>query len=461
MREQRARGQAAAKTRRVGVTVDALIAAPTRTEFLGYERLETDADVLAVVADGTETGVAAEGQEVQLLLSRTPFYAESGGQVGDQGLIRTSGGTVRVTDTQYGPGDAIVHFGRVESGEVRSGQAAHAEVDPERREATARSHTATHVVHWTLRRVLGEHARQAGSLVAPGRLRFDFTHHSSVPREVLEEAEYVANDRLSHDDPVRAFETTFEEAKQLGAIALFGEKYGDFVRVVEVGDYSRELCGGTHVPHTGKVAVVRLLGEAGIGSGMRRIEALVGPDALRHINLERRLLEEVTAAIGAGDPESAPERARRVVERIKQLESELGKIRKGAREGLVESLVGQVSMVDGVALVVSEVPGEDADGLRELAQALRGRLEKRGPGAAVLGNADGGRALLVAACTGALVERGVTARDLLAPAAQAIGGGAGGKPILAFAGGRNAAALKDALGGVPARLSELVGASGG
>jgi alanyl-tRNA synthetase len=455
MQEQVARARAARSGGREDKAVASIAARAGRTEFVGYERLEEDAEVVGLLADGAEAETAHEGQDVRLFVHRTPFYAEGGGQVGDRGVIRTSGGVVRVTDAKPAPGGVIVHVGTVESGEIRVGDAAHALVDPEAREATARAHTATHVVHWTLRHVLGEHARQAGSLVEPGRFRFDFTHPSGVASDVLEEAEYIANAQLAADDPVRAFETTLAEAKRMGAIALFEEAYGDLVRVVEVGDYSRELCGGTHVPHTGKVAVVRLLGEAGIGSGLRRIEALVGPDAIRQINLERRLLVEVASALGAGDPTTAPDRARRAIERIKQLESELGKVRKGAREEVVRSLADSAANVDGVALVVSEVPGEDADGLRELALALRSKLERSGPGAAVLGNADADRALLVAAVTGALVERGITATRLLEHAAATIGGGAGGKPILAFAGGKNAAALGEALDGIQARLTEL------
>jgi len=453
MEEQRRRAREAAK--KVAVGTGSFVA--PETEFVGYERLADEARILAILDPGdTELEVAEEGQDVRVFLERTPFYPEGGGQVGDTGVIRSTGGVVRVTDTQpAGPG-AIVHIGTVQSGEVRRGEWAQASVDADAREATARSHTATHVVHWTLRNLLGEHARQAGSLVAPGRLRFDFSHHQALPRDVLEEAEYVANRRLADDDPVRAYETTMDYAKSQGAIGLFGEKYGDIVRVVEIGDYSRELCGGTHVPHTGKVAIVRVLGEGSIGSGMRRIEALVGPDALRHVNAEHRLLEEVAAALGAGDPGQAPERARRAIERIKQLESELGKIRKGDRASLVDTLAARAMPVDGVSLVVATLPGEDADGLRELAQALRSRLERDGPGAAVLGNADGGRALLVAAATPALVQRGVTAPALLEPAARAVGGGAGGKPILAFAGGKDAAALDRALATVRVRLEELL-----
>jgi alanyl-tRNA synthetase len=370
--------------------------------------------------------------------------------------VRTPAGLIRVTDAQIGPGAVIVHAGRVESGEVRQGDDAHGEVDRERREATMRAHTATHVVHWTLKHVLGEHARQAGSLVAPGRLRFDFPHHSAVPHDVLEGAEELANQRLSEDSPVTIYETTFDEAKNQGAIALFGEKYGEFVRVVEVGDFSIELCGGTHVARTGNIALIRILHEASIGAGMRRVEAIVGPDALREINLERRLLAELTEALGTTDPRAAPARAREVIERIKRLESELGTLRRSDRDALVERLLGTVEMVAGVSLIVAELPGEDADALRELALALRDRLERAGAAAAALGNGDGGKALIVASCTNALVQRGVTAPMLLERAAKAIQGGAGGKPILAFSGGRDGSAVKDALGGIPARLTELL-----
>jgi alanyl-tRNA synthetase len=452
LEEQRGRAREAA--RKVPVGLDAGGVPPT--EFVGYEKLDAEGTVVELLdAEQRRLEAAEEGTEVRLFLDVTPFYAEGGGQVGDEGLIRTDSGLVRVTDVQR-TGDAVMHLGIVDSGEVRGGQAAHGEVDGARREATARSHTSTHVLHWTLKQILGEHARQAGSLVAPGRLRFDFPHPSAVAQEQLEEAEREANARLARDDAVIAYETTFDEAKAQGAIALFGEKYGDLVRVVEVGDYSRELCGGTHVPRTGAVAIVRLLHEGSIGAGMRRIEALVGPDALREINAERALLHAILEALGNTDPHAAVERAHQLVDRVKRLESELGRLRKGDREAVVERLAGSAAPVEGVPLVIAEVPGEDADGLRELAIALRTRLEKAGAGAVVLGNGHAGKATLVGACTAPLVERGVTAPELLRPAAERIGGGAGGKAILAFAGGRDAGGLAEALRSVPGRLAELL-----
>jgi alanyl-tRNA synthetase len=399
---------------------------------------------------------AAEGTDVEVILDRTPFYAEGGGQIGDAGTIRTDTGTLEVTDTVPGPGETIVHRARVTSGEIRAGQEAGAEVDAERRAATARSHTATHVVHWTLRHLLGEHARQAGSLVAPGRLRFDFNHFEALSPDLVEEVEGTANLRLAQDAPVRAYETTLEFARSQGAIALFGETYGDMVRVVEIGDYSIELCGGTHVVHTGQVALTILTSESSVGAGLRRIEALVGPDALAHLQMERRLLEETASVLGATDPRQVAERARRAVARIKEMEQELGGIRGTERGRRVDDLVASANDVAGVRLVVAQVPGEDAGGLRELALQLKARLEPTGHGAAVLGTADGDRAILVASCTKDLIDRGITAPALLEPAAKAVGGGAGGKAHLGFAGGGKAPALPEALATIPERLAALV-----
>ncbi|CAN5256474.1 alanine--tRNA ligase [soil metagenome] len=458
MEEQRRRAQRAAKKGDVAEGPLGDVAQATGpTEFVGYERTRAEARLVGMVGDEGRVEVAAEGRRVRVVLDRTPFYAEGGGQVGDAGSVRTAGGSLRVSNTRPGPGGIIVHEAVVESGEVRQGEQAEGLVDEERREATARSHTATHVLHHTIRQSLGEHARQAGSLVAPGRLRFDFTHFESVPRRRLEDLEYVANRRLADDEPVRAYETTYEFARSQGAIALFGEKYGDVVRVVEVGDYSVELCGGTHVHHTGQVALLRLVSEASIGSGLRRVEAVVGPDALRQINLERRLLEEVKEALGGpGDAARAPERIRHAMGRIKQLESELGAMRRAARGLEAERLAGTVEDVEGVSLVVAGLRVREATELRELALALRGRLEPAGPAAAVLGSADGERALLVAVCTYDLIRRGVTAPALIQGAAEVIGGRAGGKPALAIGGGSRVEALPEALGDVRKRLSSLI-----
>jgi alanyl-tRNA synthetase len=343
----------------------------------------------------------------------------------------------------------------VDSGEIRQGEEVHGEVDAHRREATARAHTATHIVHWTLKHLLGEHARQAGSLVAPGRLRFDFPHHSAVGWDALEQAEEIANAKTSADDPVTIYETTFDEAKNQGAIALFGEKYGDFVRVVEVGDYSVELCGGTHVHHTGHIGVIRILREGSIGAGMRRVEAVVGPDALREINLEREWLRAVAEALGT-DPETAAERARQLVERVKRLESEQGKKEKEQLRGRAEELAASAKEVAGARLLATSHDAEAGE-LRVLAQDLANRLENPGGAAVVLATARGGTALVVGASSANLQARGVTAPGILEPAGDIVGGSSGGKPGLAFSGGPKGDAVEQALAAIEPRLRELLG----
>jgi alanyl-tRNA synthetase len=458
MAAQRDRARRAAKKEQVEEELTEVATSAGPTQFLGYQTLEAEGNLTAMLLDG-DSDVAEEGQDVRFVLDRTPFYAESGGQVADHGYVRTGGGLIRVVDVQWGPGDVIVHIGVVQSGEVREGEDVHAEVDRVRREATARSHTATHVVHWTLRHVLGEHARQAGSLVAPGRLRFDFPHHSAVPRDLLAQAEEVANHRLAEDALVRIYETTFEEAKNQGALALFGERYGEFVRVVEVGDYSIELCGGTHVPRTGNVAIVRILGEGSIGAGMRRVEALVGPDALKEWTAEHVIIEEVSELLRA-EPPAIPVRVRGLMERLKRYESELGKIGAAQRADLIEQITSRASDVAG-AKVVAAMHDGDAGELRELAQGAVARLENANGAAVVLGSARGGGALIVAACSKNLVGRGVSAPLLLEPAAVAVGGRAGGKPILGTAGGPNGAAVNEAVERViPERLEQLLRPSG-
>jgi alanyl-tRNA synthetase len=452
LEEQRTRARAAAKKVPIGVDTGAV----PPTEFVGYQRLEADATIVAMLdGESRELPVAEEGDDVRVFLNATPFYAEGGGQIGDHGTIRTATGVIRVVDAQWAGPNAIMHVGLVESGEIRGGQAVQGQVDAVRREATARAHTSTHIVHWTLKHLLGEHARQAGSLVAPGRLRFDFPHPSAVPHEVLEEAELEANRRLALDDTVRIYETTFDEAKAQGAIALFGEKYGDLVRVVEVGDYSRELCGGTHVHRTGNVSLIRILHEGSIGAGMRRVEALVGPDALHEINAERALLKAVVSTLGSTDPSSAVDRARQLVERVKRLETELGTLRQGDVASRVEQIAAKAAPVDG-ARFVSALEEVGADELRELAQKVVNKLESEGGAAVVLGSDRDGKALIVAACSARLVARGVTAPALLQQAAERIGGGAGGKPTMAFAGGPNGDAVNDAVQTVAARLAALL-----
>jgi alanyl-tRNA synthetase len=412
------------------------------TKFLGYERDESDATILVIVRDGAPVEAASAGEDVEILLDATPFYAEAGGQVGDTGTIAVNGALIEISDTQKALGDLVVHAGRVVSGEIRSGASARAAIDGARRAATMRSHSATHVLHWALRHKLGPHARQAGSLVAPGRLRFDFPHTQSVPRDVLQEVEHEVNALLLGDGSVRAYETTMDYARNIGAVALFGEKYGDIVRVVEIGDYSVELCGGTHVARTAQVGPLVILGEASIGSNLRRIEALTGEEALESFRRERAVLEHIAALLRT-TPEEAPDRVRKMLEDLKAAQQELERAKQVQTKGAAGDLAATAERVGDAGLVVAEVKDLRVDALQKLAVAVREAV--RGPAAVVLVSAADGRAGIVAAVTKDLAGRGISAKSLIGQAARAIGGGAGGKEEVATGGGSKAGGVHEAL----------------
>ena len=415
-----------------------------RTAFVGYETITAEGRILGLLADGEELAAAAEGDQVELILDRTPFYAEGGGQVGDTGLVRTGDGAVlQVTDTRPGLEGFHVHSARVVSGQPKAGDLVHAEVDADRREAVARSHTATHTLHWALRDMLGEHARQQGSLVDAGRLRFDFAHFQQVPAERLAEIEAAVNRQLLADPDVTVWHGSLADAEAAGAISLFGERYGSVVRVVEVGDFSRELCGGTHVGHGSQVGPVHVLGEASIGANLRRIEALTGLEALHYVDRERQLLAEVAALLKTR-PEDAPEQLRRRLEALASAQRELERLRVAGLERLAGELAGRVGREAGGWLVVERVPEAGGDDLRRIASAVRDRVGA-GPGVVVLGSEAQGKAAMVALLTTDLAGDGAAARDVLVTAAKAVGGGAGGKGDLASAGGRDPGRLDEAL----------------
>jgi alanyl-tRNA synthetase len=415
------------------------------TEFVGYALTRAEARLRAILRGGAEVPAAAEGEEVEVLLDRSPFYAESGGQVGDTGVIRTASGAVlTVTDTRPGH----VHVARVESGEVVPGEA-EAVVDAERRAAVARSHTATHVLHAMLRRVLGGHATQRGSLVDAGRLRFDVTHFEPLAPERLREVQTLVNDHLLADPEVRVWHADRAGAEAAGAVALFGETYGDRVRIVDIGDFSRELCGGTHVGHGSQAGPVHLLGESSVGSGVRRIEALTGVDALRHQDHERALLTELADLLRVR-PDDAPGRLRRRLTELAEARRILERYRREELTAQAVRLAGHAKRVGQGWLVVQRVSGLGAEDLRSLAAEV---LERRS-GVVVLGAESGGRATLVAAVS---PDLGAPARTVLGPAAAAIGGGAGGKGTLAVAGGRRAGRLDEALRLAAASARDLLG----
>jgi alanyl-tRNA synthetase len=433
-------------------TYRALLAEHGRTEFIGYTQTSADTALLALLRQGKAVEAAERGQEVEIVVARSPFYAESGGQVGDTGTLTTSdGATIDITDTRNGLDGFQILTGMVTAGEARTGRAAHAVVDPHRRAATARSHSATHVLHAMLRRSLGDHARQQGSLVAPGRFRFDFAHFAPVEQTQLDTIGVLVNDYLLDDPEVRVWHATRAEAEAAGATAFFGDKYGDHVRIVDIGDASRELCGGTHVGHGTQAGPVRILGESSIGAGLRRIEALTGSDALRHADHERRLLGEITQLVGARPDDIIDVLTKRLAA-LADAEKALAGHRQRELEAIGSRLAEQRRTIDGGTLVTAVINDVTAAELRTLASAVLRHLPANTAAGVILAAPTDGKAQLTAAISDQTHSRGVQARDLLVEAAKMIGGGAGGTGPLASAGGRNAEALHRALGQAEAAL---------
>jgi alanyl-tRNA synthetase len=451
MSEQRDRAKADARSRKEHADVSVYRGVRERagpSEFIGYDRTADEAIVRGLVADGEPAGSAGAGREVEVVLDRTPFYAEAGGQLADEGTIILSGAELEVVDVQRPLPDLVVHRAVVRAGEVRVGAAGYAQVDVERRRAISRAHTATHLIHQAVRGRLGETAAQAGSLNAPGRLRFDFTVPGGVPAGVLDEVEDEVNRVLIEDLPVRAFVTSQAEASRIGALALFGEKYGDEVRVVEVGDYARELCGGTHALASGQLGLVKLLGESSIGAGVRRLEALVGLDAFRYLAREHLLVGELAAALHAR-PEELADRVGSTLDRLRAAEKELEQLRAGALLAVAPQVAGAAGDVGGVAVAAHEAPaGTGADELRQLALEVRGRLDPGRPAVVVVAAPSDGRAALVVAVNEAGRRLGLAAGRLVAEGAAALGGRGGGRDELAQGGGTRPEAVGAAIAAV-------------
>jgi alanyl-tRNA synthetase len=400
---------------------------------------EGEATVVGLLAGGVPVPAATPGMDVAVVLDRTPFYAEGGGQLPDHGVIKTTGpgGTaeITVTDVQTPLPGLVVHRGVVRFGEVTTGSPAYVEIDVERRRATSRSHTATHLVHRALRGALGESAAQAGSENAPGRLRFDFTASGAVPVTVLREVEDEVNRVLIDDLTVRAYHTSLDEARSMGAVALFGEKYGTEVRVVEVGEYSRELCGGTHVARSGQLGLVKLLGESSIGSNVRRVEALVGIDAFRFLARESVLVSQLGEQLKAR-PEELPERISNMVTRLRDAERELNRLRAAQLLESSRQIASAAETIGGIAFVAHRVPdGTDADSMRKLALDVRSKIPVLQPTVVALIGTPADRPVVVVAVNEAARGFGLSAGTLVSGAAKALGGGGGGKPDIAQGGG--------------------------
>ena len=426
------------------------------TEFTGYEVEAGTGQVLAIVREGEQVERADSGQEVEVFLDRTPFYAESGGQVGDTGNIATPTGVVEVIDTRHAIPGLHGHRGKVLSGYLTVGQEAETSIESPRRERIRKSHTGTHVLHWALRDVLGSHAHQAGSLVEAGRLRFDFSHHSAVSAEELAEIERLANHRLIENGEVSTTVTSMKEAERMGALAFFGDKYGDTVRVVQVGGFSVELCGGTHTHTSGQVGPLLITTESSIGSNIRRVEALTGDVAYQQVAEVRAGLAQASQLLRSPAAE-LPQRIRSLLSRVDELEDQVEAYRQRERAQMAETLVGEQAENVGTArMLIASWPQLNLEQLRQLALAARDHMAG---GVVVLGSAQDGKGSLVATVSKDLVAAGVSAADLVAAGARLLGGGGSRDPELAQAGGPHGDQLQAALDAVRSeagrRLADL------
>jgi alanyl-tRNA synthetase len=414
------------------------------TEFVGYDSLASPARVLAIVDAGSSgprrLTEAAEGAEVEMILDRTPAYAESGGQVGDTGTLVGRSGRGQIVDTYYRGSKLIVHRVRVVSGGFHENEDVAVTVETPRRQGLRRHHTGTHLLHAGLRRVLGTHVTQAGSLVAPDHLRFDFSHGASLKDREVEQIEELVNEQVQADVPVTHSEMDLDEALRMGAMALFGEKYGNRVRVIKIGDFSTELCGGTHLDRTGEIGLLKVAGEGAVASGVRRVEAVAGPAAIESVARKEAALREAAELLKIG-PLEVPKRLQKLLEEQRVLEKQLAELEGRLARSKAEDLVKAARQVNGVAVVAGRIDGLDADGLRAVADTLRTRL---GSGIVCVGSVVDGKVNLVAAVTKDLTSR-FQAGKLIQEVAKAVGGGGGGRPDLAQAGGKDPAKLDAAL----------------
>jgi alanyl-tRNA synthetase len=416
-----------------------------------YSSLELETEVVAILHDGEPVERAKEGDQVDVLLPETSFYVEAGGQVSDRGLIQARSGdgqaewSINVNDVRQPVAGLIVHVGEVTSGQPQVGDRAVAAVDRERRMDIARNHTATHLLQRALRHTLGEHVQQAGSLVAPGRLRFDFTHPAMLTRDELEEVTDEVNEAVLANYPVESMEMSYRRALEDGVIALFGEKYGDVVRVLRVGDpeepFSRELCGGTHVDETGEIGLFHIVSQESVGAGVRRVEAVTGRGAVDFVENQLERLQRVAAHLGV-PPQDLEQRVGELQRDLDEAQKEIDRLQQHLAHQEFESLLAQVETVDGTSMIAARVEVAGVDGLREMTDWFRDRLTS---GVFVLGTVTDDRPALVASVTSDVVERGADAGELARRMGQVMGGGGGGRPTMAQAGGSDPSKLNQAL----------------
>ena len=440
MEAQRQRARAASQ---FGSSGDIDIAVDEATEFTGYDRLEARATVIALFQGGKPVDTLGDGEEGVVVLDRTPFYAESGGQVGDIGLLTAGKTCFVVADTQKQGGDVFIHRGQFSGDSLQVGSEVVAQVDPERRDATALNHSATHLLHAALKQILGEHVQQKGSLVNAERLRFDFSHFEPVTPDQLKTIEHLVNEQIRENHTVQTRIMSLEDAKQSGAVALFGEKYGDNVRVLRMGDFSTELCGGTHVKAVGDIGLFKITSESGIASGVRRIEAVTGAAAIHWVDQEEARLQRVADLVKSGREEVA-DKVAQLVERSRRLEKELEQLKGKLASAAGSDLASSAVEVDGVKVLAAKLDGVDPKSLRDTMDQLKSKL---GSAVILLAAVKGGKVSLVAGVTKDQVQS-VKAGDLVKFVAEQVGGKGGGRPDMAQAGGSDPAALPDALASV-------------
>jgi alanyl-tRNA synthetase len=456
MKEQRDRAKADAKAKKSGHTdlseYKKIADDSGATEFLGYTKTETESKVNGVLVDGLAVKSAPAGSDVEIVLDRTPFYAEGGGQLADGGrIVLSNGAVIEIDDVQTPVNGLSVHRGRVISGEVTVGDLGLAAIDQERRDGISRAHTATHMVHKAFREILGETATQAGSENSPGRFRFDFPSTGAVSESVLNDVESRVNTLLLDNLEVSAEVMSQDEAKKIGAMALFGEKYGDHVRVVSVGDWARELCGGTHVARSGQLGVVKLLSESSIGAGVRRVEALVGVDAYRFLAREHVLLNSLTSLIKGSRTEELPERIADLLSKFKEIEKELAQVRSTAAMADISKFAAGAKEIDGATVISVRIPdGIAVDDLRKIALELRNRAADS---VVALVSVVDNKPVLVVAASDAARARGIKAGSLVKIGSTVLGGGGGGKDDFAQGGGTNVGAIDQALQAIELAIS--------
>jgi len=453
MEQQRERARAASQFEAKGTLSAEAIQQLPPTQFAGYDDLGVEsATLVGIVRDGRLLEELADGEEATLILDRTPFYAESGGQVGDRGVLSTTFGKFAVGDTVKLAGVFHGHVGRWQGKTLRRGAVLHAEVDAGRRSATVLNHSATHLLHAALRSVLGDHVQQKGSLVAPDRLRFDFSHFQPVTAAELRRIEDLVNAEVRRNEVADVRQMAYKEALDFGAMALFGEKYGEQVRVLKFGDFSTELCGGTHVRRTGDIGLFKIVSEGGVAAGVRRIEALTGAAALAFVGEEEQRLGEVAQLLSAHGAEVV-DKLRQLFDRQKKLERELESLKAKAASAATQDLAGAAQDVHGVKVVAARLDGLDAKALREAVDQIKQRLADC---VVLLAASSSGKVSLIGGVHGAPLGK-VKAGDLVAHVAQQIGGKGGGRPDMAQGGGEDTPALAAALAAVPTWVAQRLG----